>query len=88
MSDLSLRLQQASSQLPVSVYFDPALHQLERETLFQQGPRYVGHTHWVPNEGDYYVLPQEQGGRALVRTAQLRMVASAPSSTAAVWPAS
>ncbi len=70
MSDLSLRLQHASSQLPVSAYFDPALHQLERQTLFQQGPRYVGHSRWVPEPGDYYTLPQEQGGRALVRTSQ------------------
>ena len=67
MSDLSLQLQQAASQLPVSSYFDAALLQRERELLFQQGPRYVGHAHAVPEAGDYYVLPQEKGGRALVR---------------------
>ena len=69
MSDLSLPLQQAASQLPVSSYFDEALFQRERETIFQRGPRYVGHANSVPNVGDYYALPQEGEGRALVRTA-------------------
>ena len=69
MSDLSLQLQQANSQLPVSSYFDPALHALEMQSIFQQGPRYVGHSLSVPHVGDYYALPQENGGRALVRNA-------------------
>ena len=68
MSDLSLQLQQASSQLSVRSYFDPALFAREVQVLFKQGPRYAGHTHWVPNPGDYYALPHEEGGRALVRT--------------------
>ena len=68
MSDLSLQLQQASSQLPVSSYFDEALYQREMQAIFQQGPRYVGHRLSVPNDGDYYALPQEGGGRALLRT--------------------
>ncbi len=68
MSDLSLQLQQAASQLPVSSYFDEALYRREMETLFQQGPRYVGHQLSVPNPGDYYALPQEGEGRALLRT--------------------
>ena len=67
MSDLSLQLQQAASQLPVSSYFDEALFQRELKTLFQQGPRYVGHALSVPEPGDYLALPQEAGGRALVR---------------------
>src|SRR5574343_569932 len=70
MSDLSLQLQPAASQLPVSSYFDPALYALEMQQLFAQGPRYVGHSLSVPNAGDYYALPQEHGGRALVRNAQ------------------
>jgi choline monooxygenase len=70
MSDLSLQLQQAASQLPVSSYFDEALFQRELETIFQRGPRYVGHSNAVPNVGDYFALPQEGEGRALVRTAQ------------------
>ena len=68
MSDLSLQLQPAASQLPVSSYFDDALYQREQSTLFQNGPRYVGHQLAVPNVGDYYALPQEGEGRALVRT--------------------
>src|SRR5438128_1864435 len=67
MSDLSLQLQQAASQLSVSSYFDTALFRREMELLYQRGPRYVGHANWVPHAGDYYALPQEQGGRALLR---------------------
>ncbi len=68
MSDLSLQLQQAQSQLPVSSYFDEALHQRENEMLFKNGPRYVGHQLAVPQLGDFYTLPHEAAGRALVRT--------------------
>ena len=69
MSDLSLPLQQADCQLPVSSYFDPALYAREMQHIFQNGPRYVGHALSVPNAGDYYALPQEGEGRALVRNA-------------------
>jgi len=58
MSDLSLQLQQALSQLPVSSYFDPALYAHEMQTIFKTGPRYVGHSLSVPKVGDYYTLPQ------------------------------
>jgi choline monooxygenase len=68
MSDLSLQLQQAASQLPVSSYFDEALFQREMQAFFQSGPRYVGHRLSVPEVGDYYALPQEGEGRALVHT--------------------
>ncbi|PKO59697.1 MAG: Rieske (2Fe-2S) protein [Betaproteobacteria bacterium HGW-Betaproteobacteria-18] len=68
MSDLSLQLQQATGQLPVSSYFDPALYQRELQTLFQRGPRYVGHAASVPNLGDYATLAHEGEGRALLRT--------------------
>jgi len=68
MSDLSLQLQQAASQLPVSSYFDEALFASERDTIFQRS-RYVGHQLSVPNEGDFHALPQEGEGRALLRTA-------------------
>ncbi|RRD56544.1 aromatic ring-hydroxylating dioxygenase subunit alpha [Comamonadaceae bacterium OH2545_COT-014] len=70
MSDLSLQLQQAASQLPVPFYFDAALLAREKELLFDAGPRYVGHQLAVPNAGDYFALPQEGEGRALVRNAQ------------------
>jgi choline monooxygenase len=68
MSDLSLQLQQAASQLPVSSYFDEALFQREMDVIFQAGPRYVGHQLAVPAVGDYHALPQEGEGRALLRT--------------------
>ena len=58
------------TQLPVSSYFDEALHQQELRNIFQPGPRYVGHALSVPQPGDFHALPQEQEGRALVRTAQ------------------
>lgn len=68
MSDLSLQFKQAVSQLPVSSYFDEALYSRELELIYQRGPRYVGHELMVPEVGDYYALPQEGEGRALVRT--------------------
>ena len=69
MSDLSLRLLQASSQLPVSSYFDQALYDKEQQRLFARAPKYLGHELAVPEIGDYYALPQEGEGRALVRNA-------------------
>ena len=79
MSDLSaslgakhLRAQHRASNnalpLPASTYFDEALFQREADTLFQHGPRYLGHELSVPVAGDYYTLPQEGDGRVLVRT--------------------
>ena len=68
MSDLSLRLQQAASQLPVASYFDEATYNAEHRRIFQQRPRYAGHALAVPEVGDFYTLPQESHGRALVRT--------------------
>ena len=70
MSDLSLRLQQATSHIPVQGYFDEALFQREREQLFKTAPRYVGHALSVPKLGDYHSLAQESHGRVLVRNAQ------------------
>jgi choline monooxygenase len=68
MSDLSLQLQQATSQLPVSSYFDDALFRREMDLLFARGPKYIGHQLAVPEPGDWYALPQEGEGRALLRT--------------------
>lgn len=69
MSDIGSRLQVArpTSQLPIEWYFDEQLHRQELQTLFLNGPRYVGHELMVPEVGDYYALPQEDSGRALVR---------------------
>jgi choline monooxygenase len=68
MSDLSLQFKQAVSQLPVSSYFDEALYSRELAAIFQCGPRYLGHELSVPEIGDYLALPQEDEGRALLRT--------------------
>ena len=71
MSDLSITrdaLRRGTSQLPVSSYFDAALHERERSSLFQSGPRYVGHALAVPEVGDFHTLSQEGDGRALVHT--------------------
>ena len=60
----------STTQLPVSSYFDAALYEREMQSIFQNGPRYVGHALSVPNVGDYFALPQEKEGRALVRNAK------------------
>lgn len=73
MSDLSITLEaleRARSQLSVSTYFDEGLFRSEQALLFDVGPRYLAHELSVPEVGDYYALPQEGEGRALVRTAQ------------------
>src|SRR5215469_13363225 len=75
MSNLSnaLQLKAIHSQLPVTAYFDHALHQRELETLFKQGPRYIGHDLMVPEAGSYFALPSEREGRVLVRNQQSRV---------------
>jgi len=71
MSNLATaeRLRKATSQLPVSWYRDPAVHELEMKFLFERGPRYVGHELMVPNPGDYYTLPGRDNAQVLVRNA-------------------
>jgi choline monooxygenase len=71
MSDLSVplaALERSRSQLSVSSYFDADLFGREKACLFDRSPRYLGHELAVPDIGDYYALPQEGEGRALVRT--------------------
>ena len=71
MSDLSIgreALERSRSQLSVSSYFSEALFQEEQRLIFESAPRYLGHELAVPEIGDYYALPQEGEGRALVRT--------------------
>ena len=69
MSDLGRRdfLVPARTQLPVSAYFDDALYRREIDTLFRQGPGYVGHELMTPETGDFYASPAEKEGRVLVR---------------------
>ena len=72
MSDLSISLEalaaRTRSQLSVSTYFAEDLFRREMELIFQHGPRYLGHELAIPEVGDFYALPQEGEGRALVRT--------------------
>ncbi len=70
MTDVSTQrlLTPATSQLPVSLYFDEAQYAKEVNVIFDAMPRYVGHELAVPNAGDYYALPQEKEGRMLVRS--------------------
>jgi phenylpropionate dioxygenase-like ring-hydroxylating dioxygenase large terminal subunit len=71
MSNLSTTLEaleRSRSQLSVFTYFDEDLLRREQELIFQHGPRYLAHELSVPEPGDYYALPQEGEGRALVRT--------------------
>jgi phenylpropionate dioxygenase-like ring-hydroxylating dioxygenase large terminal subunit len=60
----------ARTQLPVSAYFDEARFKREQELIFKQSALYVGHRKMVPETGDWRTLVQENGGRALVHTAQ------------------
>ena len=71
MSDLGRRefLARSRAQLPVSVYFDEALFERERDTLFSNGPGYIGHQLMAPETGDFFALPSEREGRVLVRSA-------------------
>ena len=80
MSDLRVTpeaLAPAQSPLPVGSYFDPELYEREVDRLFARSPRYIGHSLAVPEVGDYFALPQEGEGRALLRTpAGLRLVSN------------
>jgi choline monooxygenase len=67
MSDLAMAFQAASSQLPVSWYFDPRIYELEKRLLFDAGPGYVGHELMVPNSGDYHVIDWMGEAKMLVR---------------------
>ena len=68
MSDLSgvTVFSTASSQLPVSWYFDRRIYEIEKQLFFERGPGYVGHELMVPNIGDYQALDWLGGAKALV----------------------
>lgn len=63
-------LNQASPQLPVSWYFDRQIFELEKQLLFEQGPRYVGHQLMVPDVGDYHTLEWLDHAQMLVHNAE------------------
>ena len=70
MSDLSsvAALRSNTSPLSVDWYFDPAIYEIEKRLLFDQGPRYVGHELMTPNVGDYQTLPWLNNAQALARS--------------------
>lgn len=55
-----------TTQLPVGWYFDSVIHQRERDTMFKNGPVYVGHELMVPNKNDFRALEATHGAWALV----------------------
>ena len=69
MTDLAntSALLQTPSQLPVAWYLDPAILEVEKKILFDNGPGYVGHELMVPNVGDYHVLEWMDNAKMLVR---------------------
>ena len=62
-------LLQTSPQLPVHWYLDPAIFEIEKKILFDNGPNYIGHELMVPNVGDYHVLEWMNNAKMLVRNA-------------------
>lgn len=70
MTDLAnlTALRKTPTQLPLSWYFDPVIADIEQRTLFDNGPRYIGHELMVPNQGDYYALSWMGNGKVLVRS--------------------
>lgn len=58
MSDIASQIQlaAATSQLPVSWYFDERVFELEKRLIFDAGPGYVGHELMVPEVDDYRSL--------------------------------
>ncbi len=56
----------AQTQLPVDNYLDERVFALEREHIFSQCARYIGHEKMVPEVGDWRTLAHEHAGRALI----------------------
>jgi len=71
MSDIASRAQLSPgvSQLPVSMYFDEKVFELEKRLLFDDGPGYVGHELMVPEVGNYRSLEWLDHAKLLFRTA-------------------
>ncbi|CAD6552973.1 Carnitine monooxygenase oxygenase subunit [Paraburkholderia hiiakae] len=59
--------EEANGQLPASAYFDEGLFEREMARIFAHSALYVGHEQSVPEHGDWRHLPQDEGGRVLVR---------------------
>ena len=66
-----------ATQLPISWYFDPAIHQRELDVFFKHGPGYVGHQLMVPAQNDFRALEMLGGAWALVNSGvQIEMVSN------------
>lgn len=72
MSDIasSTQLKRGASQLPVSMYFDKKVFELEKRLLFDAGPGYVGHELMVPEVDNYRSLEWLDHSRLLIRTGE------------------
>lgn len=70
MSDIASKAQLApgTSQLPVSMYFDEKVFELEKRLLFDAGSGYVGHELMVPEVGNYRSLEWLDHSKLLLRT--------------------
>ncbi|WP_332675077.1 aromatic ring-hydroxylating oxygenase subunit alpha [Aromatoleum sp.] len=70
MSDLAskAKLASAASQLPVSMYFDEKVFELEKQLLLGRGAGYVGHELMVPETGSYRSLEWLDHSKLLFRT--------------------
>jgi phenylpropionate dioxygenase-like ring-hydroxylating dioxygenase large terminal subunit len=69
MSDIASKilLAPATSQLPVSWYFDEKVFDLEKRLIFDAGPGYVGHELMVPELGNYRSLEWLDHSKLLIR---------------------
>ena len=61
------KLNNFNSVLPNSAYFKDEYLKLELDTCFKNSPKYVGHELMVPDNGNFFSLPQENHKRILVR---------------------
>ncbi|MCB1958323.1 MAG: aromatic ring-hydroxylating dioxygenase subunit alpha, partial [Rhodocyclaceae bacterium] len=71
MSDIAsqIKVAPATSQLPVSWYFDDRIFELEKRLIFDAGPGYVGHRLMVPEVNDYRSLEWRDHASLLMRGA-------------------
>jgi len=67
----------ATTQLPISWYFDPQIYTAEQQSLFLHAPRYAGHQLMVPKVNDYCVTEASGGAWALVNNgASVELIAN------------
>lgn len=57
-----------SLPLPVASYLEPEIYEIEKQRIFERGPRYIGCQRAIPEVGDYLALEAEDGARMIVNT--------------------